>query len=313
MSCSPSCSPASPARAPLRAGLGGAAAPLFAAGCATGLLLFPHMVSVLAGVRLERGFHDPRRRRLHRLHPEDRRGHRRRLRAARRPRRAESGRDAARTHPRPQLAVRGRRDRALQRSRHPLGRRDVDVPGGGPMAALSSPPRSPSPPCTIAPSPGPRRPRSPRRHRVRSDLRETPARRAHRRRRHRPAPAPRVVARFASLLGGLRRTVDTARVSAPRSSSASPSTRPNGGRSTPGGTTPRRIIAEALAAPAVTASAPVDDPEVETDPIASTAPDAAGAASPSLPAPSSVPMRRIRVGTSAHAVDRGPRRRPLRG
>lgn len=114
-----------------------------------------------------------------------------------------------------------------------------------------------------------------------------------------PHRLPGVVARFASLLGGLRRTVDTARERAAIELGV-PVDATEWRALDPRRYDPRRIIAEALAAPAATASAPVDDPEVETDPIASTAPDATGAASPSLPAPSSVPMRRIRVGTSAH-------------
>lgn len=114
-----------------------------------------------------------------------------------------------------------------------------------------------------------------------------------------PHRLPGVVAHLASLLRGLRRAVDTARERAAVELGV-PADATEWRALDPRRYDPRRIIAEALAAPAVTASAAVDPGPLATDPITTTAPDAAHAATPPVTAPPRVSTRRIRGGTSAH-------------
>lgn len=119
-----------------------------------------------------------------------------------------------------------------------------------------------------------------------------------------PQRLPVVVARVAALVGGLRRTVDAARERAAEEIGI-PADAPQWRALDPRQYDPRRIIAEALAAPPVPASAPVApvlvvaDP-VATDPLGTTDPDAADTTVDPVLEPPRLPMRRIRVGTSAH-------------
>ncbi len=111
-----------------------------------------------------------------------------------------------------------------------------------------------------------------------------------------PQRLPAVVARLASLLRGLRATVDAARHRAATELGV-PADVTEWRALDPRRYDPRRIIAEALAAPPIaiaadTASAPV--------PIEQSVPDAADTAGPVTPEPPSAPMRRVRVGSSAH-------------
>ncbi|MCM3500264.1 Sec-independent protein translocase TatB [Microbacterium sp. P26] len=108
-----------------------------------------------------------------------------------------------------------------------------------------------------------------------------------------PQRLPAVVARLASLLRGLRPTVDAARHRAATELGV-PADADEWRALDPRRYDPRRIIAEALAAPPVavaadTASVPV--------PIEASALDAA---TPVATEPPSAPMRRVRVGSSAH-------------
>ncbi|WP_205822988.1 Sec-independent protein translocase subunit TatA/TatB [Microbacterium hydrothermale] len=110
-----------------------------------------------------------------------------------------------------------------------------------------------------------------------------------------PHRLPGVVERLATVLRQLRRAVDSSRERAAIELGV-PVDASEWRALDPRRYDPRRIIAEALAAPAVAASAPHGVPEVETDPIAPTAPDAVDPLSEATDAT----LRRIRVGTSAH-------------
>lgn len=131
-----------------------------------------------------------------------------------------------------------------------------------------------------------------------------------------PQRLPAVVSRVAALVGGLRRTVNAARVRA-ADEIGIPADAPQWRALDPRQYDPRRIIAEALAAPPAPVSAPPGAasvpaayvPEerlpVAADPVAPAPveagdPDAADTTDDRAVTPVSVPMHRIRVGTSAH-------------
>lgn len=111
-----------------------------------------------------------------------------------------------------------------------------------------------------------------------------------------PQRLPAVVARLTSLLRALRGVVGAARHRAATELGV-PADATEWRALDPRRYDPRRIIAEALAAPPVaiaadTASVPV--------PIEQSVADAADPAGPVTPEPPSAPMRRVRVGSSAH-------------
>ncbi|MFF7681118.1 Sec-independent protein translocase TatB [Microbacterium sp. NPDC007973] len=111
-----------------------------------------------------------------------------------------------------------------------------------------------------------------------------------------PQRLPVVVGRAAALVRDLRRTVDAARVRAAEEIGV-PVDAPQWRALDPRRYDPRRIVAEALAAPSVEATVPAG----ATASVITTNSDAADTASlDPVVAPASVPMRRVRVGTSAH-------------
>ncbi|WP_058626880.1 hypothetical protein [Microbacterium testaceum] len=119
-----------------------------------------------------------------------------------------------------------------------------------------------------------------------------------------PHRLPGVVARLASLVRGLRRTVDAARERAAIELGV-PTDATEWRALDPRRYDPRRIISEALAAPPVAASVPTDAGGGESAPVrpesvAKTEQDTADPSSGPVTAAPSVPTRRIRVGTSAH-------------
>ncbi|MCY1717042.1 Sec-independent protein translocase TatB [Microbacterium sp. SL62] len=111
-----------------------------------------------------------------------------------------------------------------------------------------------------------------------------------------PQRLPGVVARLASLVRALRATVDAARHRAATELGV-PADASEWRALDPRRYDPRRIIAEALAAPPVAMAADTASVPVSTT---TSAPDAADATAPVVPERPSVPMRRVRVGSSAH-------------
>lgn len=112
-----------------------------------------------------------------------------------------------------------------------------------------------------------------------------------------PHRLPGVVARFASLLGGLRRTVDTARERAAIELGV-PVDASEWRALDPRRYDPRRIIAEAFAPPTSLPAVVPDPPSDEVSVPADHPPAAVGERASDADAPARV--RRVRVGTSAH-------------
>ncbi|WP_144781891.1 Sec-independent protein translocase TatB [Microbacterium sp. BH-3-3-3] len=106
-----------------------------------------------------------------------------------------------------------------------------------------------------------------------------------------PQRLPGAVTRFASMLRGLRRTVDAARLRAATELGV-PADTAEWRALDPRQYDPRRIIAEALAAPPVVAAG-----DTASVPVPTSAADAAAPVAPETPR---IPMRRVHVGSSAH-------------
>jgi len=107
-----------------------------------------------------------------------------------------------------------------------------------------------------------------------------------------PRRLPGVVARLAAGVAGLRRTVDVARHRAATELGV-PADAAEWRALDPRRYDPRRIIAEALAEPPVSASAAL--PAAQKRPVGEDT-----TAGPAPSGPGSVAMRRVRVGSSAH-------------
>lgn len=109
-----------------------------------------------------------------------------------------------------------------------------------------------------------------------------------------PQRLPGAVARLASALRGLRRTVDAARLRAATELGV-PADADEWRALDPRQYDPRRIIAEALAARPVAMAA-----DTASVPVPTATPNTPDTAPPVAPQPSLTPMRRMRVGSSAH-------------